>query len=99
MKVKYSIFLLYRNLKSGAFIQQYASPTTSVTCQTMPEYSATENNDITITLSKTQVKQVMRGATDDDALAKLLGGSAPSSSLPIGSAWMTIAFHARCCAG
>jgi DNA-binding MarR family transcriptional regulator len=35
---------------------------------------AAESNDITITLSKTQVKQVMRGATDEDALAKLLGG-------------------------
>jgi hypothetical protein len=40
----------------------------------MSENNDAENNDITITLSKTQVKQVMRGATDEDALAKLLGG-------------------------
>lgn len=40
----------------------------------MPEHAQAENNDITITLSKTQVKQVMRGATDEDALARLLGG-------------------------
>jgi hypothetical protein len=33
-----------------------------------------ENNDITITLSKTQVKQVMRGATDEEGLTRLLGG-------------------------
>jgi len=30
--------------------------------------------DITITLSKTQVKQVMRGATGEESLTKLLGG-------------------------
>jgi DNA-binding MarR family transcriptional regulator len=40
----------------------------------MSENDNAENNDITITLSKTQVKQVMRGATDGDALARLLGG-------------------------
>jgi len=40
----------------------------------MFENDNAENNDITITLSKTQVKQVMRGATDGDALARLLGG-------------------------
>jgi DNA-binding MarR family transcriptional regulator len=41
----------------------------------MPENdNAAEHNDITITLSKTQVKQVMRTATDEDALARLLGG-------------------------
>jgi DNA-binding MarR family transcriptional regulator len=40
----------------------------------MSENNDAENNDITITLSKTQVKQVMRGATDEDALARLLGG-------------------------
>jgi DNA-binding MarR family transcriptional regulator len=41
----------------------------------MPENEdAEKNDDITITLSKTQVKQVMRGAGDEDALAKLLGG-------------------------
>jgi DNA-binding MarR family transcriptional regulator len=39
----------------------------------MYEHSDAENNDITITLSKTQVKQVMRGATDEDALARLGG--------------------------
>ena len=65
----------------------------------MPEHSDTDNRDITITLSKTQVKQVMRGATDEDALAKLLGESAPSSWPPTGSGWMTIAFRAPCCAG
>jgi hypothetical protein len=32
------------------------------------------DNDITITLSKRQVKQVMREATDEDGLAGLLGG-------------------------
>jgi DNA-binding MarR family transcriptional regulator len=40
----------------------------------MPDNDNAENNDITITLSKTQVKQVMRGATDGDALGRLLGG-------------------------
>jgi DNA-binding MarR family transcriptional regulator len=40
----------------------------------MSENNDAESNDITITLSKTQVKQVMRGATDEDALARLLGG-------------------------
>lgn len=40
----------------------------------MPEHNDADNNDITITLSRTQVKQVMRGATDEDTLAKLLGG-------------------------
>ncbi len=40
----------------------------------MHEHSDVDNNDITITLSKTQIKQVMRGASDEDALARLLGG-------------------------
>jgi DNA-binding MarR family transcriptional regulator len=33
-----------------------------------------ESDDITITLSKTQVKQVMRGANDEEGLTRLLGG-------------------------
>jgi DNA-binding MarR family transcriptional regulator len=31
--------------------------------------------DITITLSKTQIKQVMRGATGEEGMTKLLGGT------------------------
>jgi DNA-binding MarR family transcriptional regulator len=33
-----------------------------------------QSDDITITLSKTQIKQVMRGTGDEDGLATLLGG-------------------------
>ncbi len=33
-----------------------------------------ESDDIKITLSKTQVKQVMRGAADEESLARLLEG-------------------------
>jgi IclR helix-turn-helix domain len=33
-----------------------------------------ESDDIKITLSKTQIKQVMRGATDEEDLTRLLGG-------------------------
>jgi IclR helix-turn-helix domain len=33
-----------------------------------------QSDDITITLSKTQIKQVMRGTSDEDDLATLLGG-------------------------
>lgn len=40
----------------------------------MPDRGNVDNDDITITLSKTQVKQVMRGAADEDAAARLLGG-------------------------
>lgn len=39
----------------------------------MPTELAT-NGDITITLSKTQVKQIVRGASDEDALAARLQG-------------------------
>jgi IclR helix-turn-helix domain len=46
-----------------------------------------ESDDINITLSKAQVKQVMREATDEGSLTGLLGGIA-ALELPARQEWM-----------